>query len=74
MEEERIKAHEFHYWDSDNNGNAWRATKPSGNRSWECMHVTDTMLAGYSHLYFYSNLQVPIRFLQRCVEQRKERG
>ena len=74
MEEERIKAHEFHYWDSDNNGNAWRATKPSGNRSWECMHVTDTMLAGYPHLYFYSNLQVPIRFLQRCIEQRKERG
>ena len=73
-EGERIKAHEFHYWDSENNGSAWVATKPSGNRSWECMHVTDTMVAGYPHLYFYSNLHVPIRFLQRCIEQRKERG
>lgn len=71
-EREEIKAHEFHYWDSDNNGAAWKAMKPSGNRSWDCMHITDTMIAGYPHLYYYSNMLLPIRFLQRCLEQRKE--
>lgn len=68
---ETIQAHEFHYWDSDNNGSYFLATKPSGKKSWECMHVTENLIAGYPHLYFYSNLAVPVRFLLQCVEKKK---
>lgn len=73
--DETIKAHEFHYWDSDQNGSAYLAVKPSGKRSWNCMHAVETILAGYPHLYYYSNLNVPYRFLKKCQEYRfrKER-
>lgn len=73
--DETIKAHEFHYWDSDQNGSAFLAVKPSGKRSWNCMHAVETILAGYPHLYYYSNLNVPYRFLKKCQEYRfrKER-
>ena len=35
-----IKAHEFHYFDTDNNGSDYLAKKPQSSRSWDCMHVT----------------------------------
>ena len=31
---ERIRGHEFHYWDSTNNGTDAKALKPDGKRSW----------------------------------------
>ena len=49
-----VKGHEFHYWDSDNCGSDWRAVKANG-REYDCMHDTGRMLAGYPHLYYYSN-------------------
>jgi len=63
---EIIKAHEFHYWDSDNNGEKFEAIKPSGKRRYACEHASETLLAGYPHLYYYSNLKVVKRFLEQC--------
>lgn len=71
---EQIKAHEFHYWDSDNNGSDFLAVKPSGKRSWQCMHAEKNILAGYPHLYFYSNLRVPLRFLKKCQEYQRKKA
>lgn len=70
-EGEKLKAHEFHYWDSDNNGEDFLAVKPSGKRKWYCIHAENNLLAGYPHLYFYSNLKVPLRFLEKCREYQK---
>ncbi len=61
-----IKGHEFHYWDSTNNGNSFVAVKPSGKRSWECIHATDNYIVGYPHLYYYSNIGFINDFLERC--------
>ncbi len=63
---ETIKAHEFHYWDSTNNGKAFLAEKPSGKRSWFGGHVSQTMIAGFAHLYYLSNPDVIIRFIASC--------
>lgn len=68
---ERIKAHEFHYWDSSNNGEDFLAEKPSGKRNWHCIHARNNLLAGFPHLYFYSNLKLPMNFLKLCQEYRK---
>lgn len=70
---ESIKAHEFHYWDSEHNGEDFLAVKPSGKRSWFCEYAKENLLAGYPHLYFYSNLKVPLRFLEKCSEYKKHR-
>lgn len=65
---EEIRAHEFHYWDADDPGSALTARKPSG-RSWRCAYVSDTLYAGYPHLYFYSNPNAARRFVEKCIEK-----
>lgn len=71
-EDETIKAHEFHYWDSTKNGETFLAVKPSGKRSWLCGHGTETILAGFAHMYYLSNPNVVIRFLD-CCKKAKEK-
>ena len=45
-----IPAHEFHYFDSENCGGDFHAAKPESKRGWDCIHGTDTMLAGF-HIF-----------------------
>ena len=66
---ETVRAHEFHYFDSENCGAALKATKPDGRRSWDCGHATDTLLAGYPHLFYESNPDLIVRFLRKCAER-----
>ncbi|MCD7865794.1 MAG: cobyrinate a,c-diamide synthase [Clostridiales bacterium] len=63
-----IRAHEFHYFDSSDNGNAFYAEKPYGNRSWECMLAGENFAAGFPHLYYYSNPEFAERFVRKCAE------
>ena len=64
-----IRAHEFHYWDADDPGGALEAVKPSG-RSWRCAHVSDTLYAGFPHLYFPSAPEAARRFVRKCLERK----
>ena len=68
----RIRIHEFHYWDSTENGSAFHAEKPSG-RSWECGVMTDTLYAGYPHLYLMSCIPAAEAFYRKCIEYKKTR-
>lgn len=63
----KIPAHEFHYFESTNCGDAFWAGKPESQRGWKCMHMTENLLAGFPHLYYYGNPSVPKWFLERCV-------
>lgn len=63
---ETIRAHEFHYWDSTDNGNACLALKPDGKRQWECMHLEENLVAGYPHLYYPSCKKFAERFVDKC--------
>ena len=67
------RSHEFHYYDSENCGDAFLAEKPLSDRSFRCLHSTDTLFAGYPHMYYYSNIKLPEAFLATCME-RKNRG
>ncbi len=67
--EKGARGHEFHYWDSTNCGEAWKAVKTSG-KTYRCYHEEGSLVAGYPHLYYYSNPEVPYRFLCRCMEYR----
>lgn len=67
-----VKGHEFHYWDSDNCGSDWKAVKANG-REYTCIHDTGSMVAGYPHLYYYSNPEFALRFLERCREYAERR-
>ncbi|MCD7980902.1 MAG: cobyrinate a,c-diamide synthase [Clostridiales bacterium] len=61
-----IRAHEFHYYDSTEPGDAFHAEKPYGHRSWECMAAGDNYAAGFPHLYYYANPEFAARFVRRC--------
>lgn len=63
---DEIPAHEFHYFDSTACGEDFRAQKPAGSRAWNCMFGTETMLAGFPHLYYYGKPQTARAFLQKC--------
>ena len=65
-----IPAHEFHYFDSTNCGEAMIAQKPLSNRKWTCMHSSTHLLAGFPHLYYYGNPKVAEAFLRKCKAQR----
>lgn len=62
------KGHEFHYFDSTNNGEDFRATKPLAKRNWQCIHATEKSVAGFPHLYYYSNPEMIVSFLEKCKE------
>ena len=63
-------AHEFHYFDSENCGTAFHASKPHSKRGWDCIHGSDRLLAGFPHLYYYANPKIPQAFLKKCLEYR----
>lgn len=64
--ENEIRGHEFHYWESESCGSSMRAKKPLRKRSWECVHGSGTLYAGFPHLFFYSNPSAAWDFLQKC--------
>jgi cobyrinic acid a,c-diamide synthase len=63
---EEIKAHEFHYWDSESNGNTCTAYKPMSERKWECIVSSENLFAGYPHLYLSSNKNFVTNFVKKC--------
>jgi cobyrinic acid a,c-diamide synthase len=62
------RAHEFHYWDSTRPGKDLKAVKPLSSREWDCMIVTDQMIAGFPHLYYASGADWILRFLEGKTE------
>lgn len=64
---ETIRGHEFHYWDSTNNGTDAKAVKPDGKRSWECAHMRQNLFAGFPHLSYVSNPAFAERFVQAAI-------
>ena len=65
----RVKGHEFHYWDSTDPGSDWSARKPSG-REYGCIRDSGSVVAGFPHLYYYSNPDVPAAFVRRAIGYR----
>lgn len=70
---EKLKAHEFHYWDSTFCGDVFTAEKSDG-RTWECGVCTDAMYAGFPHFYFYSDMRMAERFVRKCAEYGGKNG
>ncbi len=69
---ESVGAHEFHYSDSSDNGNAFTAVKASGRQSWPCIHAGGNIVAGYPHIHFWGNPAWARRFITACRQYRKD--
>ena len=54
-EGEMIRGHEFHYFDSQQNGESCVATKPVTGRNYPCVISKENCWMGFPHLYYPSN-------------------
>ncbi|MBR1720916.1 MAG: cobyrinate a,c-diamide synthase [Treponema sp.] len=61
-----LRGHEFHYFDSTENGDAFNATKKFSAKSWDCGIFTDKILAGFPHFYYHSNPEIVKWFIEAC--------
>ena len=67
---EVVRGHEFHYYDSTDNGDTYVAVKANG-KTWDCVHSDNTIFAGFPHTHFYSNIKFAENFYKKCVERVK---
>lgn len=65
-----VPAHEFHYWDSTENGTSLSAKKPMSERSWSCGFTSSELYAAFPHLCFSEKMAR--RFVNRAVQRKKE--
>ena len=68
----RICAHEFHYYDSEDNGADCTASKPTTGRSYPCIHAGENHWFGFPHLYYPSCPAFAERFVTRAERYRQQ--
>lgn len=70
---EALCAHEFHYWQSNRCGDAFKAQKPDG-RAWDAVYATPSLFAGFPHLYLQGNITAAKNFLTAAAAYGEEYG
>ena len=71
--DEKIRAHEFHYYDSTDNGADCIATKPATGRKYDCVISKDNYWLGFPHLYYPSNPHFAESFVRKAQEYRRNK-
>ncbi len=64
---ESLRAHEFHYWSCEENGEAFVAQKASNQKSWITGNADQRMYAGFPHLYYYGEQKKILHVLKTIV-------
>lgn len=67
---EQFPAHEFHHWDSTQNGTALTAAKANG-RQWACGFANAHLYAGFPHLY-WAGTPLAQRFADAAERYKRE--
>ena len=65
-----IKGHEFHYYDSEQNGDDCTAIKPSTGREYGCVIEGANYWLGFPHLYYPSETSFARNFVKKACEFR----
>lgn len=68
-----LRGHEFHYWDSTEPGSDFTARKQTG-KEWDCAVTTETLYAGYPHLYLYASLPAAEAFYRKCLTYQEKQS
>lgn len=63
----QIRSHEFHYYESTDAGEDYSAIKASGKEEYSCIHATDTLYAGFPHLYLPANPSCAENFIKKAA-------
>ena len=65
---EVVPAHEFHHWDTDDNGRDLEAVRARGGQPWQCAYVSDSMYAGFPHISLGGEVPLAERFVERMKD------
>lgn len=68
-----IRGHEFHYMDTDRNGEDYSAKKPVTGRTWRCGFAGETLYAGFPHLYLYSRIETAENFVRKAEQYERNK-
>ena len=68
-----IKGHEFHYYDSEKNGDSCVITKPVTGKRYESIIESENAFVGFPHLYYLSNPAFAANFVKKAIEYRKKK-
>lgn len=60
-----LKGHEFHYYESDDNGEDISIVKPDGSDERKAMHAGDDHLWGFPHFYYGSKPEFVDEFIEK---------
>ncbi len=66
---EKLKGHEFHYYDTSDNGNSFIAEKVN-KLSWQAVHTSEYLYAGFPHISFNKNITE--NFIKKCMERKNK--
>ena len=69
---ETLPVHEFHHWDSTENGAAFTACK-NENTQWQCGFANEHLYAGFPHFYWMGT-PLPGRFVQAAAHSSAIKG
>lgn len=69
---ERIRTHEFHYYESSDPGAGFHAQKPLRLQGWDCVHSTKTLYAGFPHLYWEAAPHFAENFVRKVLRYETE--
>lgn len=72
-EGEIIRGHEFHYFDSTDNGENCIATKPVTGKEYTCVITGESYWLGFPHLYYPSNPLFAENFVKMAEEYKREK-
>ena len=67
---ENIRGHEFHYYDSTDNGISCRVSKPVSSTGWDEIKTGPVSWLGFPHIYYPSNPEYVYHFLEEAERYR----
>lgn len=73
-EGETIKGHEFHYYDSADNGDSCIAMKPVTGRTYPSVIAGENCFIGFPHLYYPSNPVFAEKFVEKARKYQERKG
>ena len=69
--DETIRGHEFHYYDSTDNGMSCIVSKPVSGSSWDAIKAGPVSWMGFPHIYYPSNPSFVYHFIEEADNYRR---
>ena len=67
-----LKGHEFHHFDVEHTGDEFDIVPASGKKPYKAIVRKNNLMAGFPHLYYFSDVNLPMDFVKKAAEYKNE--